>query len=77
MNFSEDEAIIAENFDQNQGQRPIAVSTKSKAQGANGQQQVDKVQQADKVQQPTDETQQQVDKGKQQQVATTSSRPRP
>ena len=31
MNFNEDEAIIAENFDPNQVWRPIEVSTRSKA----------------------------------------------
>ena len=41
MNFSEDEAVIVANFDQNQVWRPIAVSTRSKAQGAYGQQQDD------------------------------------
>ena len=44
MNFSEDEAIITENFDPNQVWRPIIVSTRSKAQGTVSQQQVDQVQ---------------------------------
>ena len=43
MNFNEDEAIIAANFDLGQVWRPIAASTRSKAQGTDGQQQVDKV----------------------------------
>ena len=42
MNFNEDEAIIAGNFDPNQVWRHIAASTSSKAQAANDQQQTDK-----------------------------------
>ena len=44
MNFNEDDAVIAANFDPNQVWRPVAASTRSKAQVANDQEYTDKVQ---------------------------------
>ena len=64
MNFNEDEAVIVTNFDPGQVWRPIAVSTRSKTQGLDAQQQVDKVSRADKGQLPIDKKSQQMDKGK-------------
>ena len=40
MNFTEDEAIIAVNFDQNQTWKPVSAGTKSKDQVTKKQQQV-------------------------------------